>query len=79
MHCKAPGFSLNEFRLLLTYDTPGRPAGRGLADAKLVEIDARMARLSRATEIIEWAMTCSCPPVDACGCGTEVIVSGSRS
>lgn len=69
--CKAAGFSLEEIRLLLTDDDPGRPASRSLAETKLTDIDAQMATLVRAREIIEWAMHCPCPSVDACDCGTE--------
>ncbi|MGH3638717.1 MAG: MerR family transcriptional regulator [Mycobacterium sp.] len=75
-HCKAAGFSLEEIHLLLTDNAPGRPASRSLAEAKLTDIDAQMTTLIRAREIIEWAMNCPCPSVDACDCGTEV-VSGS--
>jgi DNA-binding transcriptional MerR regulator len=74
--CKAAGFSLEEIRVLLTDDTPGRPASRSLAEAKLTDIDAQMATLVRARGIIEWAMNCPCSSVDACDCGTEA-VSGS--
>ena len=71
--CKAAGFSLDEIRVLLTDDDPGRPASRSLAEAKLIDIDAQMATLSRAREIIEWAMNCPCSSVEACGCGTAVV------
>ena len=70
--CKAAGFTLDEIRVLLSDATPGRPASRSLARAKLVDIDAQMATLKRAREIIEWAMSCSCASVDACTCGTHV-------
>lgn len=74
--CKAAGFSLDEIRVLLTDDDPGRPESRSLAEAKLTAIDAQMATLRRAREIIEWAVRCPCPSVDACACGTQA-VSGS--
>jgi len=73
--CKAAGFSLDEIRLLLTDGDPGRPASRTLAEAKLIDIDAQMATLRRAREIIEWAMNCPCTTVDACNCGTQVMSS----
>jgi MerR family redox-sensitive transcriptional activator SoxR len=76
--CKAAGFSLDEIRLLLTDDDPGRPASRSLAQRKLTEIDTQMATLRRAREIIEWAMHCDCISVDACACGTDVIADASR-
>lgn len=73
--CKAAGFRLDEIRVLLTDDDPGRPASRALAEAKLVDIDAQMAALKRAREIIEWAVTCP-GAVDGRDCGIDV-VSGS--
>jgi DNA-binding transcriptional MerR regulator len=73
--CKAAGFRLDEIRVLLTDDDPGRPASRALAEAKLVDIDAKMAALKRAREIIEWAVTCP-GAVDGRDCGIDV-VSGS--
>jgi MerR family redox-sensitive transcriptional activator SoxR len=74
--CKAAGFSLEEIRVLLADDAPGRAASRSLAEAKLAEIDAQMATLARAKEIIQCAMECPCPSVEACSCGTGA-VSGS--
>jgi DNA-binding transcriptional MerR regulator len=70
--CKAAGFSLDEIRVLLTDADPGRPVSRSLARAKLDDIDAQMATLRRAREIIEWALTCQCASVDACECGTQM-------
>ena len=75
--CKAAGFSLDEIRVLLTDDAPGRPASRTLAAAKLADLDAQMSTLVRARGIIEWAMTCPCDSVYACGCGTAAAISGS--
>jgi DNA-binding transcriptional MerR regulator len=74
--CKAAGFSLEEIRVLLADDSPRRSASRSLAEAKLVDVDAQMATLVRAREIIECAMQCTCPSVDACACTTEAL-SGS--
>lgn len=51
--CKTAGFALDEIQMLFADDLPGRPASRALAEAKLGEIDARMAELARAREIIE--------------------------
>lgn len=67
--CKSAGFALEEIQLLFADDAPGRPASRGLAEAKLAEIDAQMASLARAREVIEWGMRCSCPSIDDCTCG----------
>lgn len=67
--CKAAGFSLDEIALLFADDAPGRPVSRGLAEAKLAEIDAQMEALARARAVIEWGMRCTCPSIDACTCG----------
>ncbi|MBO0883524.1 MAG: MerR family transcriptional regulator [Mycobacterium sp.] len=67
--CKSVGFALDEIQLLFADDAPGRPATRALGEAKLAEIDARMAALARARAIIEWGMCCTCPSIEACTCG----------
>lgn len=67
--CKSAGFALDEIQLLFADDEPGRPASRALAQAKLAEIDAQLASLARAREVIEWGMRCACPSIDACTCG----------
>jgi DNA-binding transcriptional MerR regulator len=72
--CKSAGFSLEEIQLLFADDAPGRPVSRALAEAKLAEIDARMASLARARSVIEWGMRCTCPSIDACTCGIHTAV-----
>ncbi len=67
--CKSAGFALDEIQLLFADDAPGRPASRALAESKLAEIDAQVAALARAREVIEWGMRCTCPSIDACTCG----------
>ena len=67
--CKAAGFALEEIQLLFADEAPGRPTSRALAQAKLAEIDTRIAELQRAREIIEWGMRCTCPSIDECTCG----------
>jgi DNA-binding transcriptional MerR regulator len=71
--CKAAGFALDEIQLLFADDAPGRPASRALAEIKLAEIDARIAELQRAREIIEWGMRCTCPSIDDCTCGIHTV------
>lgn len=67
--CKLAGFSLGEMVLLFADDAPGRPASRALAEAKLAEIDSRIASLVQAREVIEWGMACTCVSIDDCRCG----------
>lgn len=77
--CKSAGFALEEIQVLFADDDPGRPASRALGQAKLAEIDAQMASLSRAREVIEWGMRCTCPSIDACTCGIHPPPRGARS
>jgi MerR family redox-sensitive transcriptional activator SoxR len=74
--CKSAGFALEEIQLLFADDAPGRPISRALAEAKLAEIDARMASLARARAVIEWGMRCTCPSIDACTCGIHSALPG---
>lgn len=67
--CKAAGFTLDEMSALMGDAEPGKPVARALAEAKLREIDAQMASLVRARQIIEWGMRCECPSIDECTCG----------
>lgn len=67
--CKAAGFTLDEISALMGDDVAGKPVARALAEAKLSEIDAQMASLVRAKEIIQWGMSCECPSIDDCTCG----------
>jgi len=77
--CKAAGFALDEIQLLFADDAPGRPASRALAETKLAEIDARVAELQRAREIIEWGMRCTCPSIDDCTCGIHTATPANSS
>lgn len=69
--CKIAGFTLDEIAVLFADDVPGRPASRALALAKLGEIDARIAALANAKQVIEWGMACTCASIDACICGVH--------
>jgi DNA-binding transcriptional MerR regulator len=69
--CKCAGFALDDIVVLFADDAPGRPASRTLAQAKLVEIEERIAELARARDLIEWGMACTCPSIDACSCGVH--------
>lgn len=67
--CKLAGFTLEEMVLLFSDDAPGRPASRALAEAKLAEIDSRIASLVGARQVIEWGMACTCLSINTCQCG----------
>lgn len=69
--CKVGGFSLEEMLTLFADESPGRPASRALAEAKLAEIDARISALTEARRLIEWGMSCTCPSIGACTCGVH--------
>lgn len=69
--CKIAGFTLDEIAVLFADDLPGRPASRALAEAKLGEIDARIAALVNAKQVIEWGMSCTCPSIGLCTCGVH--------
>ncbi len=60
---------MEEIQLLFADEAPGRPASRALAEYKLAQIDAQLASLARAREVIEWGMRCTCPSIDVCTCG----------
>ena len=68
---KTAGFALDDIAVLFADDAPGRPVSRALARSKLAEIDARMAELRRAREIVEGGMACTCPSIDDCSCGVN--------
>jgi hypothetical protein len=64
---------------LLADVAPWRPASRALAETKLAEIDARVAELQRAREIIDWGMRCTCPSIDDCTCGIHTAKPANSS
>ncbi|WP_280181636.1 MerR family transcriptional regulator [Nocardia farcinica] len=70
--CKAAGFTLEEIRLLLRDDAPGRPDSRALAHAKLAAIDRQLDTLARARAIVEWGIACTCPTLAECSCGAHL-------
>ncbi|MDH6243323.1 MerR family redox-sensitive transcriptional activator SoxR [Mycobacterium sp. OTB74] len=76
--CKTAGFTLDEIRLLFADDRPGRPASQALGEAKLIEIDAKIAELQRAREIIQWGLQCTCPSIDSCTCGVHPRPTGAE-
>lgn len=67
--CKIAGFTLEEIVVLFADEAPGRTVSRALAEAKLSEIDTRIAELTKAREVIEWGMACQCPSISTCACG----------
>lgn len=70
--CKVAGFTLEEIGLLLADDQPGRLASRALAEAKLADIDTRIASLRGARVVIERGLSCTCPSLGECTCGVHL-------
>ena len=62
------GFSLGEITELLRCDGDGRTAEglRGLAEQKLAELEALMARTARNKGWLELATACDCASLQAC-------------
>jgi MerR family transcriptional regulator, redox-sensitive transcriptional activator SoxR len=66
------GFSINETRAFLTgYPATTTPADRwrALAERKLLELDAQIARLSRMQAILKASFRCKCPKLEDCETG----------
>jgi MerR family redox-sensitive transcriptional activator SoxR len=64
--CRLLGCSLDEIGLLLRSDGGG--ARRDLADAKLVDVDARMARLRQVRSVLEHLAVCTHGPDETDEC-----------
>lgn len=67
---KRVGFTLDEARLMLDQaeaDSPAFEAIRDLAERKLPEIDALIARAQEMRAWLTTATECSCTTFDACG------------
>jgi MerR family transcriptional regulator, redox-sensitive transcriptional activator SoxR len=67
---KRAGFSLDDVRLLLESSDAGEPAHaqlRELAERKLPEVDALIARAGAMREWLLLAQRCSCSSLDLCG------------
>ncbi|MGW4767665.1 MerR family transcriptional regulator [Nocardia sp. NPDC004278] len=77
--CKISGFTLDEIKVLLADETPGRPATRALAAAKLADIDARIAALTQARTIVEWGLRCTCPTIETCTCDIHPMLDAGAS
>jgi MerR family redox-sensitive transcriptional activator SoxR len=63
------GFTLAEIRELLHGTDAGEPAGdalRALAERKLPEVDALIARAEAMRAWLELARECGCPTLDVC-------------
>ena len=66
---KQAGFTLEETRTLLAgFDAGGWPSEhwRGLAQAKLAEIDALIARAQAMRALLEDSLECGCRSLEAC-------------
>jgi MerR family redox-sensitive transcriptional activator SoxR len=65
------GFTIQEMRRLLAGGT-ARRRWRPLAEAKLREIDARIAEAQETRELIERALACDCESLEGCTTLPEV-------
>jgi MerR family transcriptional regulator, redox-sensitive transcriptional activator SoxR len=77
---KRAGFSLDEARLLLERSEAGTPAFeslRELAERKLPEVDAMIARAQAMRSWLLMASDCSCTSFDACALFAGVSPSGA--
>lgn len=67
---KRAGLSIREIRGLLAEKArraTGEAAWSRVADAKLAELDARIAELSRSRALLAAISSCPCPTLDDCG------------
>jgi DNA-binding transcriptional MerR regulator len=66
--CRMLGFSLAEIRTLLSEPrgTRKRHQWRGLVDAKLAELDDRIARASAMKSILRTSRDCDCVDLEEC-------------
>jgi len=67
---KRAGFALDDVRLLLDASDGGRPTHaqlRDLAERKLPEVDAVIARAKAMRAWLETAQGCTCSSLDLCG------------
>ncbi len=67
---KRAGFTLDETRLLLDSSDAGRPAHEqlaALAERKLPEVEALIARAEAMRDWLTAATDCDCETLDACG------------
>ena len=70
--CTSAGFSLDETRVLLADRGRRRAASRALAEQKLVDLDAQIAQLRSAKELIAIGLRCTCRSLEECGCEADV-------
>jgi len=60
------GFSLDEIRSLLDSQTEGTDAWRALVEAKIGELQARIARLQSIEAALHDSLSCACQAWDKC-------------
>jgi DNA-binding transcriptional MerR regulator len=64
--CQDAGFTLAEIRELLTAGSRRRGAWKHLVEAKLLELEASIARAVRARELIQHALACPHRDLSTC-------------
>ena len=70
--CTQAGFSLDEARILLADRGWRRAASRALAERKIADLDAQIARLQAAQELIGIGLRCTCRSLEDCACEADV-------
>ena len=66
---KSAGFTVAEIKTLLAGFTRRTPPGvrwRKLAEAKLTELDDRIAEVERMKRVLEAVTSCECPTLEEC-------------
>jgi MerR family transcriptional regulator, redox-sensitive transcriptional activator SoxR len=73
--CRVAGLSLDDVAVVVADETPEREATRQIARHHIEVIDRQLAQLAMARRMMEAALRCSCPSVDACTCGAMAPVA----
>lgn len=66
---KAAGFTIGQIKKLLSGFSRKTPPGerwRALAEAKLVELDERIAEAERMKKVLRKVTSCACPTIEDC-------------
>lgn len=67
--CRIAGLGLEEIREVVADDSPGRRRTKEIAAARVEAIDAQLAELQLARDMMRAAVVCTCARPDECTCG----------